>query len=225
MLLVESVNPENLIKERSDYLCSMSFKKINQELLEVLANDGVESPNDFQSAMIPKIKSGASCYGFAEKGAGKTTTALMMALNKIDFKEQGDNPQVVIFAENKKKVVEIEEKLKELTYRTDIRTFCIYEEGDLTYQKNTIYPGVDILVATTKRFAQLYFQNGINLNELKMIIVDDAEFLNRGTSHTDLDRINESLKSCQFVLFAEKDDAKFNRLNELFMQRAIKVKA
>jgi hypothetical protein len=60
---------------------------------------------------------------------------------------------------------------------------------------------------------------------LKMIIVDDAEFLTRGTSHTDIDRISESLKSCQYVLLAEKPDPKFDRLDELFMQRAIKVKA
>ena len=59
----------------------MSFKKINQELLEVLAAEGVESPNNFQKAMIPKIKSGASCYGIAEKGAGKTTTALINRLS------------------------------------------------------------------------------------------------------------------------------------------------
>jgi superfamily II DNA/RNA helicase len=203
----------------------MSFKKINEQLIEVLAARGIEAPNAFQTAMIPKIKSGANCYGFGEKGSGKTTTALIVALNKIKFTDEGDNPKVVIFAENKKKVVAIEEMLQEWTYRTDIRTFCIYEEGDLTYQKNTVYPGLDILVATTKRFAQLYFLNGINLGELKMIIVDDAEFLTRGTSHTDIDRISESLKSCQYVLLAEKPDPKFDRLDELFMQRAIKVKA
>ena len=202
----------------------MSFKKINPELLEVIAQKGIKVPNEFQTKVIPKIKSGANCFCFAGKGAGKTTTVIIMALNKIQFKEQGDNAQVVIFAENKKKVIEIDEAIKEITFRTEIRSFCIYEEGDLTYQKNVIYPGLDILVATPRRFAQLYFQNGINLNELKMIMVDDAEFLNRGIAHTDIDRIDESLKTCQYVLFAEKPDAKFNRLKELFMKRAVTIR-
>ena len=70
----------------------MSFKKLNEDLLEVLSANGIDSPNEFQTAMIPKIKSGANCYGFAEKGAGKTTTALIVALNQINFSVEGDNP-------------------------------------------------------------------------------------------------------------------------------------
>ncbi|MEO9532204.1 MAG: DEAD/DEAH box helicase [Crocinitomicaceae bacterium] len=202
----------------------MSFKKIDPELISRLGEKGIESPNPFQAAIIPKIKSGVHVYGIGEKGCGKTTTILLSVLNKLKMAPKGDNPRAVIFVQDRKAALELEEQFVALTRYTDLRILPIYEEGDWQIQKNLIYPGIDILIATPKRFAKLYFLNGINLNELEMLIIEDADFLISSSAHTDINRITESLKKGQFLVFASKFEGKVKALKELFMARSVIVK-
>lgn len=197
----------------------MSFKKINTDLLEVLKSNGIEEPNAFQRLLIPNIKSGINLIGIGPQEAGKTTTILIAVLNKLKFSQQGDNPRAVIFVENKAAAIKLQEAFEPLIKRTEIRLFSVYEEGDLTFQKNTIYPGLDILIATPKRFSKLYFLNGINLNELEMLIIEDADFIAKGVSHTLIDRVTESLKKGQLMAFAS-DLSKVQKIRDLFLSGA-----
>ena len=203
----------------------MSFKKVNQELLFELSNLEISEPNELQKKVLPKIKSGANLFIEGEKGSGKTTALIISVLDKLNFKEGGDNPRVVIFMETRDEVIELEAKFKEIIKYREIRTFPIFEQGDIDHQKNTIYPGMDILISTPKRFSKLYFLNGINLSELQLIMVDDADFLTRGTAHTDIDRLAESLKKCQFVVFTDKYTPRYDRLKDLFMKNAELISA
>jgi superfamily II DNA/RNA helicase len=77
---------------------------------------------------------------------------------------------------------------------------------------------VDIVIATPKRLSKLYFLNGINLTELQMIIVEDAEFMDRGEHHTIVNRISESMEKCQHIVFSETFSSKIKRLESLFME-------
>lgn len=202
----------------------MSFKKINTELVEVLKANGISDTNDFQKLLIPHIKSGINLIGIGPAGIGKTTTILISVLNQLKFAAIGDNPRAVIFVKDKAAALKLEEAFKVLIDRTEMRIFSIYEEGAATFQKNTIYPGLDILIATPKRFAKLYFLNGINLNELEMLIIEDADFVSRGADHTTIDRVTESLKKGQFIAFAEDLD-KLAKIRNLFMANARVFKA
>jgi hypothetical protein len=56
--------------------------------------------------------------------------------------------------------------------------------------------------------------------ELKMIIIEDAEFLVGTSFHTNIGRISESIQKCQHLVFAEKYDSKLERLRDLFMENA-----
>lgn len=202
----------------------MSFKKINTELVEVLKANGISDTNDFQKLLIPHIKSGINLIGIGPPGIGKTTTILISVLNQLKFSAIGDNPRAVIFVKDKAAALKLEEAFKVLIHRTEMRIFSIYEEGAATFQKNAIYPGLDILIATPKRFAKLYFLNGINLNELEMLIIEDADFVSRGADHTTIDRVTESLKKGQFIAFAEDLD-KLAKIRNLFMANARVFKA
>jgi superfamily II DNA/RNA helicase len=203
----------------------MSFKKIDPELVRRLNEKGILELNDFQQRMVPKIKSGGHVYGIGPKGCGKTTTILLTVLNKLKMTQAGDSPRAIIFVKDRKAALELEEKFVALTSYKELRILPIYEEGDWQIQKNLIYPGIDILIATPKRFAKLYFLNGINLTELEMMILEDAEFLISSSVHTDINRITESLKKGQYIVFAEEMKGKIEGLQNLFMQRSSIVKA
>lgn len=202
---------------------AMPFKKLEPQLLENLAGHNFEEPTPFQKQIISKIKSGANVFGIGPKDCGKTTALVIGAIQKCNAKPVGDNPRVLIFVKDKTAVNALAERFEPLTYHTGLRVITVNEEHNLEKQKDAVYLGSDIVIATTKRLTKLYFLNGINLGQLQMLVVEDAEFLIRNNFHTDVNRISESLPKCQCLVFAEKFDAKIERLEDLFMINAQKV--
>ncbi|MDA7804200.1 DEAD/DEAH box helicase [Crocinitomix sp.] len=202
----------------------MAFKKLNEELLVKLNELGFENPTPLQKEIIPKIKSGGAIYGLGAQGAGKTEALIISVLQRLKMKPQGDNPIALIFVKDKESVLALAERFEQYTRYSDIRIRTVYEERIINHQKDEIYKGADIVIATPKRLSKLYFLNGINLMELKMIIIEDAEFLIGTDFHTDIHRITQSVKA-QHIVFAEKWDRHLEKLQDLFMINAQIVKA
>jgi len=198
----------------------MSFKKIPEQLAENLEQNKIVAPNEFQTKILSKIKSGANIFGIGPKGCGKTMALIISVLTKLKCKAEGDNPRALIFVKDKAAAEALVENFKPFTRFTSIRVVMAIEEHTLEKQKDEIYLGSDIVIATPKRLSKLYFLNGINLTQLQMMIVEDSEFTIKNNFHTTIDRISESLPKTQFLMYFEKKHAKFD---DLFMERAITV--
>jgi superfamily II DNA/RNA helicase len=202
----------------------MAFKKLKEQLLDTLTQLGYESPLPFQKTMISTIKSGANAFGIAENKGGKTTALIIGVIQRLQAEAKGDNPRALIFVENKKQAFELEESFKVFLKNTDLRIYTAVEEGNVNHQKDAIYLGCDILIATPKRLNKLYFLNGVNITELMMLIVEDAEFLVKNNFVTEISRITESAEQCQYLVFSSKMDEKLKRLQKLFMYNAKIIK-
>ncbi len=201
----------------------MSFKKYNPVIKETLTNLGFESPNTFQSKVLPKIKGGSHLFAIGPKGAGKTTSIIISTVHKLNAEAKGDSPRAIILVKDKAAALQLEEDFKTFTNSTDLRLFTLYEEQNINDQKDQIYYGADIVIATPKRLNKLYFLNGIHLGELQLFIVEDADFLIRNDFHTDVARISESLNKCQHLIFAEQFNNRLEILQDTIMQNSIVI--
>jgi len=199
----------------------MSFKKIPEALSENLERNEIMEPNEFQTKILSKIKSGAHLYGIGPKGCGKTMALMISVLTKLKSKAEGDNPRALIFVKDKLAAESLQAEFKKLTRFTSVRVVLAIEEHTLAKQKDEIYLGSDIVIATPKRLSKLYFLNGINLTQLQMMIVEDAEFIMKNNFHTTIDRISESLPKTQFLVFCREKNSRFD---DLFMSRALTIK-
>ncbi|MFT5820945.1 MAG: superfamily II DNA/RNA helicase [Crocinitomix sp.] len=198
----------------------MPFKKLNELLLEKIASLGLEEPTPLQKVLIPKIKSGANLFAVGAKGSGKTEALVISVLQRIQMQATGDNPIALIYAKDKEAVLALAARFNKYTEFSEMRIRTVFEEQNINQQKDEVYRGADVVITTPKRMSKLYFLNGINLMELQMIIVEDAEFLVGTSFHTHIDRISESIQKCQHIVFAEKYDSKLERLRDLFMRNA-----
>ncbi len=149
---------------------------------------------------------------------------ILSVIQKLKGKAIGDNPRVIIFVKDKASALDLEEKFKPWIRYTDLRIYSVVEEHHIYNQKDLIYIGTDIVIATPKRLNKLYFQNGINLNQLELLVIEDANFLNVSNLLTDINRISESLKKLQHVVYATHFDTKMNKMKELFMANSLTVK-
>ena len=201
----------------------MSFKKLIEPLKEILAHKGFQEPLPLQKKILSKIKGGASMFVIAPKGSGKTTSIILSVIQNLK-EAVADAPRALIFVENKQAALDLETEFYAYRQQTDLRVYCAYDEKNIDDQRDEIYMGTDIVIATPKRLNKIFFLNGINLNELQMCIVDDAQFLLGKSSFSDVVRTPESIGKCQYLIFSEKFDKRFESWQDTFMANSLYFK-
>ena len=195
---------------------TMSFKKIIEPLKDNLQRNGIIQPNTLQTKILSKIKGGKSMFVIAPNNTGKTTSIVISVINKLKEAFE-DAPRALIFVKDKEEALKLAEIFNTYAKGTDLRVYCAYEEHNMELQREEIYLGTDIVIATPKRLNRIFYLNGINLNKLQMCIVEDAEFLFRNNHFAEVTRTPESINKCQYLVFSNKFDSRFERWQETFM--------
>lgn len=195
----------------------MSFKKLNPPIKEALEHLGYKEPLPFQKEVIPKIKSGVNLIGIGPEGCGKTAAMIIGTIQKLEGQAFEDAPRALIFVKDKEAALSLEDRFREFTNRTDLRIYSAYDAPDIETQKNAIYDGVDIVIGTPGKIKRIFQISGINLGQMKLVIIDDAEFIVSSRSFKDLISIPDHIGKCQYLLFATKTNSKVEKIKELFM--------
>ncbi|WP_300021274.1 DEAD/DEAH box helicase [uncultured Maribacter sp.] len=198
----------------------MAFKKLNPHLLDRLTALAIEKPTSLQKKSIPVIKSGANVYCYGPKESGKTTALILTTLQKLQCKAEGNAPRAVVVVENKEKVLELYDKFFEYTKYTDMRLYASYKELHIDIQKSEIFEGIDVLITTPTTLHKLFLLNGVSTSQLKICSIDDGDFLIQKSDYTAMVTVSQSIRKCQYVLYAEKLSPKLERFEDFFMERA-----
>ncbi|WP_339704702.1 DEAD/DEAH box helicase [uncultured Kriegella sp.] len=198
----------------------MPFKKLHPRLLESLELQSIETPTPFEKRSIPVIKSGANVFCFAADGSGKTTTLILTTLQKLKGEAVGNAPRAVVLVENKEKVLALYDAFLKFTKYNTLRVYASYEQLHIDIQKSEIYMGIDILITTPKTLQNLFLTNGVSISELKICSIDDADFLSKKSDTTSMIVMAESIKKCQFVIYAQKSHPQLKRLENHFMEHS-----
>jgi superfamily II DNA/RNA helicase len=201
----------------------MPFKKLHAHINEKLAAHEISAATPFQIASIPVIKSGANTFCTAPKGSGKTTTLIITTLNKLKCEEVGTAPRAVILVENRDSAFALEEALLKYTRHTSLRVYTCDDKFHIEMLTSEIFEGVDILIATPKTMCKLLLLEGLNMTQLKIFNIEDAEFLAKSDTYTDVMSITQSIHKCQYVIYSEKINPMLKRLETQFMQYSKKV--
>jgi superfamily II DNA/RNA helicase len=202
----------------------MAFKKYNPHLIERLNELHIDQETPFQKKILSSFKSGANIYGIGSDGIGKTTSMIIGTLQKLNCEAFEDAPRALILVKDKQAALDLEAAFKIFTRRTDLRIYSAFEDPKIRNQIDSIYIGVDIVIATPKHISKIYFLNGINLSQLQLFIIDDAEFLSKTNVNTEIIRLTESIKKCQFLIYANQLDAKSEKFRDSFMRKSILIK-
>jgi ATP-dependent RNA helicase RhlE len=196
----------------------MKLKKLIPELASGITEAGFDiTPKEIQSTCIPKIKSGADLFVIAPEGSGKSTTIAIGIIQQLKeaFEEA---PRAIVMASGKEKAFEMEAQFKLLGKHTNLRTFTVFDKGNIQYQKDTIYEGLDILIGTPVRINELLNVTGIPMTKLRILAVDDAETIFPNRNHPVIYCIADRTKKLQNLIFANKWHTKFDDLSERIMK-------
>ncbi len=154
----------------------MTFEELNikKPFLQALADLEFINPTPIQSKAFPVIMSGKNAIGIAQTGTGKTFAYLLPLLNTLTYSKQRE-PRVLILAPTRVLVVQIVSEIKKLTKYYDIRSAGVYGDTNINTQKQLVYDGLDILVATPGRLIDLTFTGVLRLKSIKKLVIDEVD--------------------------------------------------
>ena len=201
----------------------MFLKKLNDELASAIADAGYETATELQKKSISKIKSGSNVVCIGPENSGKTSALVIALIQKLNS-ALDDVPRALVIVPNQEAADAMKEKFDLLGKNTDLRVFCVYNRQRLSKLKDEIYLGSDVVIGTVKVLSELYSNNGLNLTELKYFVIDDAELSLRNEVISQVDRLSDSLKNAQYIIFAKKTNDRIERLAERDMNYPAVIK-
>ena len=141
-----------------------------------LEEAGFEEPTPVQEAVFPVIRSGKDMIGIAQTGTGKTLAYLIPLLMKLHY-AQGRYPRALVVVPTRELVVQVCESVELLAEYIDIRCLGIYGGTNIRTQQEAVFEGVDLLVTTPGRFMDIYMNGIIRTQQVKTVVVDEADRL------------------------------------------------
>jgi len=203
----------------------MTFEDFNlsKPLLNALNEQEISSPTAIQEQAIPVISSGADVIGIAQTGTGKTLAYLVPILKNLKYSDQRQ-PRVMILVPTRELVVQVIQEIEKLTTYMSVRTLGVYGGTNINTQKQKIYEGCDILVATPGRLYDLVMTGILRLKSIHKLVIDECdEMLNLGF-RPQLERILELLPTKrQNLMFSATMTEEVHALIESYFSNTQKI--
>jgi ATP-dependent RNA helicase DeaD len=161
----------------------MTFAELglNNELLQAVEALGFTTPTPVQESAIPKLISGSRDFiGLAQTGTGKTAAFGLPLLQLIDTTRQ--LPQALVVCPTRELCMQIMRDIVSFKkFIPNSYIAAVYGGTPINQQIRDIKKGVNIVVATPGRLIDMIERNAIDLNEIKYVVLDEAdEMLNMG---------------------------------------------
>lgn len=154
----------------------MSFDQLNlsNPLRNALVELGFTTPTPIQEKVFPVVMSGKDVVGIAQTGTGKTLAFLLPALRQLKYTTK-PHPQILILVPTRELVLQVVDRVKELTEYMSVRVAGVYGGANINTQKQTVFEGLDVLVATPGRLADLALSGVLRFKDIKKFIVDEMD--------------------------------------------------
>jgi ATP-dependent RNA helicase DeaD len=166
---------------------------LSADLMRALRENNFESPFPIQEAAIPLILEGKDVVGQAHTGTGKTAAFGLPILSRI--KPEG-GVQALILTPTRELAVQVTAEISRFAKYTGIRAVSIYGGQSISVQLDRLRRGVQIVVATPGRLIDHIKQGSIILDDVKFVILDEADRM------LDMGFIDD----IKFILFYVNDD-------------------
>ena len=168
---------------------NMKFEnlRIIEPILKALAEEGYKAPTPIQEQAIPHALEGKDILGCAQTGTGKTAAFAIPIIQNIHGqgnKGSSRKIQSLILTPTRELAVQIEESFKTYGRYTNLKYCTVYGGVSQKPQTEKLRRGVDVLVATPGRLIDLINQRQVNLSNVSMFVLDEADrMLDMGFIH------------------------------------------
>lgn len=225
---------------------NMSFDKLNliKPIQTAITSEGYTIPTPIQEQAIPVILERKDLLGSAQTGTGKTA-AFAIPILQILSEERDQNKQVgnpsrsgksfrnnrerriikaLVITPTRELAVQVGESFSVYGKNTGLKNTVVYGGVSQYGQTDKLRQGVDILVATPGRLLDLINQNYINLSQIKILVLDEADrMLDMGFIHDIKKIISMMPKERQSLFFSATMPPEIIKLANTIVTDPVKI--
>lgn len=168
----------------------LSFEQLHLigPILDALKKKGYVQPTPIQAQSIPIILKGKDLLGCAQTGTGKTAAFAIPVLQTLYLRKRSgeklEGIQALILTPTRELAIQIDESFTDYGNQTGLKHDVIFGGVSLQPQIQSLRNGVDILTATPGRLLDLIGQKVVNLRNISLFVLDEADrMLDMGFIH------------------------------------------
>jgi ATP-dependent RNA helicase RhlE len=157
----------------------MSFSALGlaTELLSAVADQGYQSPTPIQSQAIPVILAEHDLLAGAQTGTGKTAAFTLPLLQRLMQQPEGTSRRVraLLVAPTRELAQQVADSIRTYGKYLPLRSAVVYGGMNITPQIKQLQKGVDVLIATPGRLLDLVDRKAVDLSQVEMVVLDEAD--------------------------------------------------
>lgn len=203
----------------------LTFNELNlrPEIIQAITEIGYETPSPIQAKAIPTLLKGGDILGMAQTGTGKTAAFALPILSRIDLKQK--NPQVLVLAPTRELAIQVAEAFQSFAhYLKDFHVLPIYGGSDYGPQIRALKRGVHVVVGTPGRVMDHIRKGTLQLNELKTLVLDEADEMLRMGFIDDVEWVlKHTPETRQIALFSATMPKEVHRIATDYLQDPTEV--
>ncbi len=187
-----------------------------EPILRAVQGEGYETATPIQAKAIPLLLEGRDIIGCAQTGTGKTAAFALPTLQRLRDSSNGKRERTsdgrkkkrrkiraLVLSPTRELASQIQESFASYGRFTGLRQTVIYGGVSQGRQVRALQKGVDTLVATPGRLLDLIGQGYIDLSNIEILILDEADrMLDMGFIHDLRQIVKDVPAECQTLMFS-----------------------
>ncbi|MDM0011819.1 DEAD/DEAH box helicase [Variovorax sp. J22P168] len=164
--------------------------KLAPAILKAVHEQGYETPTPIQAQAIPAVLDGHDLLGGAQTGTGKTAAFTLPLLHKLSMSRSATNKfggtgiRALVLTPTRELAAQVEESIRTYGKYLQLSSTVIFGGVGMNPQISKLKSGIDILVATPGRLLDLQQQGMLDLSQVQMLVLDEADrMLDMGFIH------------------------------------------
>jgi ATP-dependent RNA helicase DeaD len=196
---------------------------LSKPIFKVLDDVGYETPSPIQEKTIPLLLEGRDVLGQAQTGTGKTAAFALPLLSQLDLKQK--DPQIFVLAPTRELAIQVAEAFQQ--YAKHLRGFHVlpvYGGQDYRSQIRSLQRGVHVVVGTPGRVMDHMRRGTLRLDNLKALVLDEADEMLRMGFIDDVEWILEQTPSDrQTALFSATLPQQIRRIASKYLNDPVGI--
>jgi len=173
---------------------------VSPEILKAISDLGFEEPSPIQASAIPVLLEGHDVVGQSQTGSGKTAA---FAIPAIELCQAADRSvQVLILCPTRELATQVADEVHKLTaHKRGIHAVPIYGGASYERQFFELKKGVQIVIGTPGRLMDHMDRGTLDLSNVKMVILDEADRMLDMGFREDIEKILRSTPTERQTVF------------------------
>ncbi|MEA2451413.1 MAG: hypothetical protein QOG04_123 [Actinomycetota bacterium] len=144
---------------------------VSPEMAERLRKLGMVNPFPIQTRAIPLALEGRDIFGQAQTGSGKTLAFGIPIVERVG--ERGQGPGALVMVPTRELAAQVTQVLKDIG--GSLQVMSAFGGTPVVKDIARLEKGIDVLVATPGRLADLYERRALHLDDVRILVLDEAD--------------------------------------------------